>query len=667
MRVLAKDVIVVFVLAFASCGMLSAQSNQFGYQGSLNSGGSPANGNYDFEFALYDALNAGSQVGAVLSRNNVPVANGVFAVRLDFGSSFPGAGRFLEIRVRPAGQPGITILTPRQPIDSAPYSVKSLSADTAATATNATQLGGVAANQFVVTTDPRMSDARTPTAGSGDYVQNRATPQAGTNFNISGNGTAGGTLSANVVSSATNFRIGGATVLSIAGLAANTFVGDGAGTANTATFNTFVGRSAGAVNTSGASNSFFGAQAGLNNTTGTANAFFGSSTGAQNTVGENNAFFGSGAGSQGTTGSNNAFFGWRAGRLNSGNSNAFFGAGAGDSNTTGLNNAFFGANAGAANTVSIGNSFFGANAGAANVGQFNSFFGVSSGLVNTTGFNNSFFGTVSGVANTTGASNSFFGHWAGHDNSTGNSNAFFGAFAGEATTNGDTNSFFGRSAGEFNTTGNGNTFIGNNAGVANIGGSNNTTLGAGADITGASLNFATAIGAGAVVTQSNFIHLGRNDGSDGVGIPGQLYIGTVPGGGNTNLCRGSVIASLVSTCSSSLRYKTAVETFTEGLSIVRRLRPISFDWKDAGLRDVGFAAEEVSEIEPLLVTYENGRIEGVKYAQVTTVLVNAVKEQQAEIDDLRQQVRELKELVCAQKPSTSLCARKEVPRVEGDN
>ncbi len=49
--------------------------------------------------------------------------------------------------------------------------------------------------------------------------------------------------------------------------------------------------------------------------------------------------------------------------------------------------------------------------------------------------------------------------------------------------------------------------------------------------------------------------------------------------------------------------------------------------------DVGFVAEEVNSVEPLLSTYnKEGKIEGVKYAQITTALVNAVKEQQTQIE-----------------------------------
>ena len=59
--------------------------------------------------------------------------------------------------------------------------------------------------------------------------------------------------------------------------------------------------------------------------------------------------------------------------------------------------------------------------------------------------------------------------------------------------------------------------------------------------------------------------------------------------------------------------------------------------------DVGFSAEEVEKIEPLLVTYNNGQIEGVKYGQITTVLVNAVKQQQEIINAQQQRVKQQEE------------------------
>ena len=54
-------------------------------------------------------------------------------------------------------------------------------------------LGGLAASQYVLTNDARLSDARDPLPGSANYVQNGTSPQAAS-FNITGGGTAAGTL-----------------------------------------------------------------------------------------------------------------------------------------------------------------------------------------------------------------------------------------------------------------------------------------------------------------------------------------------------------------------------------------------------------------------------------------------------------------------------------------
>src|SRR5258706_15815097 len=173
-------VCVFLILVCISVLRVDGQTTEFTYQGSLKDGGAPANANYDFEFALFDAPTGGNLIGGTVPKNAVLVSNGLFAVKLDFGSVFPGANRYLEIRVKLTGQPTITPLVPRQLVNSAPYSVKSLSADNAAnatnatTATNATQLGGVAANQYVLTGDTRLSDARNPLPGSTNYIQNTA-------------------------------------------------------------------------------------------------------------------------------------------------------------------------------------------------------------------------------------------------------------------------------------------------------------------------------------------------------------------------------------------------------------------------------------------------------------------------------------------------------------
>ena len=115
-----------------------AQTSSFTYQGRLTDGGAAANGNYDLQFALFDSLSGGAQVGSTQTISTVAVSNGVFTVSLDLGAnSFPGANRFLEISARPTGAGSFTLLTPRQQITSTPYAVRSASAASADTATNA--------------------------------------------------------------------------------------------------------------------------------------------------------------------------------------------------------------------------------------------------------------------------------------------------------------------------------------------------------------------------------------------------------------------------------------------------------------------------------------------------------------------------------------------------
>jgi len=401
--------LVAFLTSLLSANSVLAQGTAFTYQGRLTDGGTPANGTYDAQFKLFDtqAVGTGTQIGPTITNPTITVTAGIFTVQLDFGAgAFPGADRFLEINVRLAGSgSAYTTLSPRQPVTATPYAIRSANsatADAATTATNATQLGGVAANQYVQTGDSRLSDARPPTAGSANYIQNTNVQQASSNFNISGNGTAGGTLSGNFVEATTQFNIAGFRVLSVAGTA-----------------NMFVGLSSGTSNTTGSDNAFFGEFAGQMNTEGYNNAFFGRGAGNKNTTGASNAFFGRDAGFSNTTGATNAFFGTDAGASNTtANGNAFFGYGAGNLNTTGGGNAFFGRNTGLSNTTGNNNAFFGYLAGQ-----------------QSTGSNNAFFGIGAGISNTTGASNTFFGSGAGNTNTTGNSNTIIGGDADVAVGN----------------------------------------------------------------------------------------------------------------------------------------------------------------------------------------------------------------------------------------
>lgn len=92
----------------------------FTYQGKLEDNGVPANGLYDFEFRLFDALTGGLQSGPLLTANDIPVENGVFSVPLNFGA-FSSEARWLAISVRDGASVGAyELLNPRQAITAAP-------------------------------------------------------------------------------------------------------------------------------------------------------------------------------------------------------------------------------------------------------------------------------------------------------------------------------------------------------------------------------------------------------------------------------------------------------------------------------------------------------------------------------------------------------------------
>ncbi len=386
----------LFLFVFGA-NVIAAQTTEFTYQGKINDTMGTA-ASYDFEFRLFDVAAGGTAIGTN-QRLGVPVSSGVFTVRLDFGANFNGQPRWLEIAVKPLGSPNaFTILTPRQPMSSAPYAVRSLNAATAETSTNSLQLGGAAANQFVQTGDARLSDARNPLPNSGNYIQNTTTQQAASNFNITGSGTAG-TLSGGTVN-AGQYNIGGNRILSTSNFSSTLIAGVGAGASNGAfgSYNSFFGGNAGQSNVLGANNSFFGSYAGQANTAGN-NSFFGAFAGDANTTGTRNAFFGDASGGGNQTGSDNSFFGSGAGKVNTSNTNSFFGSGAGSATTTGGGNSFFGYNAGDANTTGIANVFLGSFAGNINTaGGLNVFLGFSAGNTNTTGDNNTIIGGLADTA-----------------------------------------------------------------------------------------------------------------------------------------------------------------------------------------------------------------------------------------------------------------------------
>ena len=136
-----------------------AQGTAFTYQGALDSGGSPAEGLYDFIFSLYDAAVDGTQQGVSVSTNAVPVNNGVFSVRLEFGNQFNGTDRWLEVAVRTNGSGEFTTLTNRQAVLPSPMSIYAGHAGMAGTALSASSIPANAIPAHSITTDKLATGA----------------------------------------------------------------------------------------------------------------------------------------------------------------------------------------------------------------------------------------------------------------------------------------------------------------------------------------------------------------------------------------------------------------------------------------------------------------------------------------------------------------------------
>ena len=101
----------------------SPTASSFTYQGRLLTSGQPFSGSCAFQFGLYDAASAGTQLGTTQTIEALTVKDGYFKATLDFGlTPFTGAVRFLDVSVKCASETTFTPLG-RQPLTAAPQAL----------------------------------------------------------------------------------------------------------------------------------------------------------------------------------------------------------------------------------------------------------------------------------------------------------------------------------------------------------------------------------------------------------------------------------------------------------------------------------------------------------------------------------------------------------------
>jgi hypothetical protein len=262
-------------------------------------------------------------------------------------------------------------------------------------------------------------------------------------------------------------------------------------------------------------------------------------------------------------------------------------------------------------------------------GQDNTAFGYGAMSSANNTSENSAFGTDALIYNT-GQNNSAFGSAALLYNSTGSQQVAVGTQALYENVTGSQNTAVGYASMAFAQDGNNNTAVGYNALWNNASGSNNIAIGseAGANIVTGSGNVDIAsLGAAG---DSGVIRIGTSGKQHETFIQA-IWTKSVGSNYGTVVVNPSGQLGMIT---SSERYKTDVKSLDLSDAAVADLRPVTFHLKTdpTGPLQYGLIAEEVNKIFPDLVIYnDQGGIEGIRYEQLTPILLKSVQDYQAKL------------------------------------
>jgi hypothetical protein len=94
---------------------------------------------------------------------------------------------------------------------------------------------------------------------------------------------------------------------------------------------------------------------------------------------------------------------------------------------------------------------------------------------------------------------------------------------------------------------------------------------------------------------------------------------------------------------SSRRFKTNIQPLVGALNKIEQLQGVCYQRKADGKHEIGVVAEDVDHVVPELVFRdpETKEVLGVDYSRLTALLIEAIKSQQVEIQQLKIQVLQL--------------------------
>jgi hypothetical protein len=120
-----------------------------------------------------------------------------------------------------------------------------------------------------------------------------------------------------------------------------------------------------------------------------------------------------------------------------------------------------------------------------------------------------------------------------------------------------------------------------------------------------------------------------------------FYVGCI----NGLFSYGDVVAY----AASDERLKNDIIPISGCLEKIESIDPIEFNWNEnqqtySG-HDIGLIAQQIQEIAPEIVTQRSNGYLAVKYEKMVPILVGAIKEQQSLIQEMREEINELKEKI----------------------
>jgi len=117
-----------------------------------------------------------------------------------------------------------------------------------------------------------------------------------------------------------------------------------------------------------------------------------------------------------------------------------------------------------------------------------------------------------------------------------------------------------------------------------------------------------------------------------------------------NILAEGVIRSnndIVAYYTSDIRLKDNIRVIESPVQKISKIRGVSFNWNDkqsvygAGEKDYGVIAQEIEEVMPELVTTRDNGYKAVRYEKIVALLIEAIKEQQGQITELKNLVNTL--------------------------